>query len=272
MQSLTRRKLTQCAAAGLAIFSIMGLVGGCPIFGSPDPTPEFESSAVVKWNEVMLAAVRNGSPRPTVVARSSFIVQNSIYDAWAQYDRQANGVITRDLRRPINERTDANKQRAVSFAAYRSLLDQFPEYEVQTGAFTQLLTDLGYDPAKAASTDTSKPEGIGNVCALAVLNFRQFDGANEANNYPTSSTNDTFPAAYLPVNCADDAMACGVNGARFNPNRWQPLRVPTGKLTNESGQPIFDAAMPSSFIDQKFLTRSGAASSRLPSRRTTSSP
>lgn len=249
-----RGQSARWVAISLATVASTGLMGGCPFLGSTDTTPIFETSAVVKWNEVMLAAVRNGSPRPTVVARSSFIVQNSVYDAWAQYDGTANGVITRNLRRPASERTDANKEKAISFAAYKALLDQFPAYEVQFGAFTRLLTDLGYDPADAASTDTTKPEGIGNVCAQAVLDFRQSDGSNESNNYPSSSTNDTFPTTYSPVNCADDAAACGVNGADFDLNRWQPLRVPTGKLTNSSGRPIFDPTIPSSFTDQTFLT------------------
>lgn len=38
-------------------------------------------SVVVLWNEVMLAAVRSGPPRPTVIARSLFMVHAAIYDA-----------------------------------------------------------------------------------------------------------------------------------------------------------------------------------------------
>lgn len=257
MNDWMRGRSARWAAISLAIAG-MGQLGGCPLFDllnpATDTTTIFDTSAVVKWNEAMLAAVRNGTVRPTVVARSSFIVHNAIYDAWAQYDETANGVITRDLRRPASERTDANKQKAISFAAYNALLDQFPGYEVQFGGFTRLLNDLGYDAADATSTDTTKPEGIGNACAQAVLDFRQTDGANEAGNYPPTSTNTAFPTAYAPVNCADDASDCGVNGASFEPNRWQPLRVPTGKLTNSSGQPIFDPADSTSFADQKFLT------------------
>ncbi len=246
-----------CATAAVALTT--GMMGGCPLLDILFPTPDdtttlFDTSAVVKWNEVMLSAVRNGVVRPTVVARSTFIVHNAIYDAWAQYDSVANGVITRDLRRPESEHTDANKQKAISFAAYRALLDQFPAHETNTGAYTRLLMDLGYDPDDADSTDTSTPEGIGNTCAQAILDFRQDDGSNETNNYPTTSTNDTFPTAYAPVNSADPTAANAPCGASFDTNRWQPLRVPNGTLVDSSGTPIVDDADPTTFSDQRFLT------------------
>lgn len=240
------------AGLGLTAFGATGLLGGCPV--TPDLTTIFETSAVVKWNELMLSAVRNGGPRPTVVARSTFIVHNAIYDAWAQYDSVANGVITTNLRRPSSEHTLANKQKAISFAAYRALLDQFPAFEVQTGAYSRLLTDLGYNPAEATSTDTTTPAGIGNVCAQAILDFRQTDGSNEANNYPGNSTNAVLTTPYAPVNCADDTMACGIGGASFDPNRWQPLRVPNGTLLDSNGNPTFDPLDPTTFSDQRFLT------------------
>ncbi|MFN2118168.1 MAG: vanadium-dependent haloperoxidase [Candidatus Promineifilaceae bacterium] len=43
-------------------------------------------------------------------------------------------------------------------------------------------------------------------------------------------------------------------GPDYDPNHWQPLRVPTGIVTDEYGQPVADAAIPESFNDQVFLT------------------
>ena len=227
---------------------------GCPgLFPVPDDdTKLFEVSAVVRWNEVMLAAVRNGRPRPTVVARSTFIVHTAIYDAWALYDDKATPLhANASLRRPESEHTDANKLKAISFAAYKALLDQFPAYETQTGAFTRLLNDLGF--SASSSTDTATPEGIGNIAAQTVLDFRQNDGANEAGNY-AQITSTTFPSLYAPVNSADPSASNAPGGATFNRDRWQPLRVPTGELLDADENPIFDSADPTSFTDQSFLT------------------
>ena len=46
-----------------------------------------------------------------------------MYDAWAAYDDRAVGTqLGGALRRPASERTLANKERAISYAAYRALL------------------------------------------------------------------------------------------------------------------------------------------------------
>src|SRR5258708_32490438 len=61
-----------------------------------------------------------------MVARALAIVHTCIYDAWAAYDKRAVGTRFGDeLRRPKRERTLANKNEAISFAAYRALADLF---------------------------------------------------------------------------------------------------------------------------------------------------
>ena len=238
--------------------SVLALVAlcaaGCPgvVDVTPDETTIFDTSAVVKWNEVALAAVRNGPPRPTVIARTLYIVHNAMYDAWAAYDDVANGTQWGGtLRRPASERTVENKTAAISYAAHRALLDQFPAYETNTGAFTRLLNDLGFDVSD--STDTTTPAGIGNVAAQAILDFRQDDGANEAGNY-AQIMSETYPALYAPVNSPDDTSETGVGGDNFDPNKWQPLRVPTGKLLDADGNPTFDNADPTTYTDQGCLS------------------
>src|SRR5262245_63655880 len=89
------------------------------------------ASVVSDWNAVALAevrfskALRNGPP---IVARALAIVHTCMYDAWAAYDDVALGTTDTDVpagsrRQPIAERTDENKAKAVSFAAYRRALD-----------------------------------------------------------------------------------------------------------------------------------------------------
>jgi len=132
------------------------------------------------------------------------------------YDPTAVGTrLGASLRRPADERTDAYKSKAISYAAYRALLDLFP---ARSADFTGFMTTLGYDPADT-STDTTAPQGIGNVACNAVLEFRHADGSNQLGTHP----NDIGGAysdytGYQPVNSWD----------RVTDNlRWQPLCVPT---------------------------------------------
>jgi Domain of unknown function (DUF6851) len=113
------------------------------------------------------------------------------------------------LRRPADEATRANKTKAISFAAYRVLLDLFAS---QPQIFDTLMTGLGYDPLDL-STDIAEPSGIGNVVAKAILDFRHADGSNQLGGYADTT-------GYQPVNTPD---------AILDPNRWQPLRVADGQ-------------------------------------------
>ena len=62
-----------------------------------------------------------------MATRAVAIVHTCIYDAWAAYDEHAVGTQLRGaLRRPASERTLANKERAISYAAYRALVDVLP--------------------------------------------------------------------------------------------------------------------------------------------------
>ena len=170
-----------------------------------------EQSVVIKWDSAALEAVRRTHPGPPMVARQLAVAHTAMYDAWAAYD--ANAVGTRlggSLRRPANERTNENKKRAVSFAAYRALNDLFPSVpEVFAGVMQQ----LGFDGADA-SVDITTPAGIGNVAAAAVIAFRHNDGSNQLGDLAPGSYSDY--TGYQPVNTPDQ-----IN----DPNRWQPLLV-----------------------------------------------
>src|SRR6266849_1149804 len=81
------------------------------------------ATVVTDWNAAALVEVRlskslrNGPP---IVARALAIVHTCMYDAWAAYDGDAVGTTdTSGSRRLYTEgqRTDANKAKAISFAA-----------------------------------------------------------------------------------------------------------------------------------------------------------
>jgi hypothetical protein len=203
--------LARCATtAGLVVLLTLAAVRAPVAASNADPVLTRSDNVVLLWNEATLQAVRDTRPAPTVTARALAVVHASIYDAWAAYDARAVGTrLGATLRRPPAERTPASKQEAISYAAYRALVNLFP---AQAAAFDTLMAGLGYDPADA-SWDTS-PAGVGNRAAAAVLAYRAGDGANQAGGYADTT-------GYQPVNTPDEVL---------DADRWQPLRLPSGAI------------------------------------------
>ena len=173
-------------------------------------------SAAYEWLDVALEATAREhervAPRPTVGSRMLAIIVTAMYDAWAAYDEKAVGTRLGDkLRRPKNERTEANKRAAIAYATYHAMLDVFAEDKVW---LDEQMRKRGYDPNEN-TTDLSKPQGIGNVAAKAVIEYRHADGANQlgdelgGNGKPYSDY--TF---YRPVNSIDKII---------DPDCWQPI-------------------------------------------------
>src|SRR5690349_4989043 len=154
---------------------------------------------------------RNGA-RPTVLSRQMAIWATAMYDAWAAYDERAVGTrLGGALRRPAAERTLENRKKAISYASYRALLDVFPPDREH---LAREMVALGYDPADE-SLDPGTPQGVGNLAARAVLEYRRRDGSNQFGDEPGSSGkpySDT--SGYAPVNSPDEIV---------DPDRWQPI-------------------------------------------------
>jgi hypothetical protein len=179
--------------------------------------PSDSDDVVLRWDEQTLAAVRATKPGPTVVARALAVVHTAMYDAWAAYDAKALGTRTGgSLRRPSSEYTANYKSMAISYAAYRVLLDLFPS---QANNISGFMTALGYN-AGDTSTDPTTPQGIGNIVAQAVLDFRHDDGANQLADEPSGDPTKPYSdyTGYTPVN--DWNRVSDVY-------HWQPLCVPT---------------------------------------------
>jgi hypothetical protein len=225
---------------------------GCGPASQPVVIEPFELSVVVQWNEAALAAIRSGPPRPTVISRSMFMLHAAMYDAWAMYDATAVSlVIDPALRRPRAEHTPANKEAAVSQAAYQMLTRLFPIYEAKTRAFSRLMEQLGHQVVTLRDPQT--PAGIGVIAARELLAAREADGSNAAQNF-ADVTSAVYPILYAPVNSAVPEATNAPTADGFNPNHWQPLRVPRGKLYDPQGYPIADPADPDSYDDQEFMT------------------
>jgi membrane-associated phospholipid phosphatase len=218
-----RRPALVAVIVSALVLSTFGATAGAqsPPSDPNDPPPQYQinlygpspfDNVVLKWDEELLQAVRANpaGTGPTVTARALGVVHTAMFDAWAAYDARAIG--TRyggDLRRPPVERTLANKNKAISFAAYTTLVDLFPKRESD---FAKQMAELGYP---TDGSDTSTPAVIGTITAKAVIDFRHNDGANQLGDYADTT-------GYTPVNTPDKVVD------RW---RWQPLRVPLGTGT-----------------------------------------
>src|SRR5262245_59068124 len=135
-----------------------------------------EPTIAARWNQTLLEVVKSTRSSDVVTARALAVVHTAMFDAWACYDDKALATQTGAAwRRPASERSAANKEKAVSYAAFRALVDLFPS---QQDKLTQALTAMGYDPQDATS-DPATAAGIGNLAARMVLYARQRDGANQ---------------------------------------------------------------------------------------------
>jgi len=117
-------------------------------------------------------------------------------------------------RQPAVAGTPDNKVKAISYAAYRTLLDLFP---TQGSALNAVMTSLGYDPS-INSTDSSTPEGVGGLAASEVLTFRHADGSNQLGDIGSSVPYSDY-SGYTPINFPENLV---------DVNRWQPLRAADG--------------------------------------------
>jgi VCPO second helical-bundle domain/Domain of unknown function (DUF6851) len=204
--------------------------------------PRDSDNVILKWDEQLLSTIRAYPPQtgPTVTARALGILHTATYDAWAAYD--ATAVDTRQrlrtiptLRQPATERTLANKSKAISFAAYRVLMDLFPPTGTNTvPAYpskpnTYFVPDvlmkgappagLGYDPAETDGTQgvIDSPAEVGYAAADAVLSYRHMDTSNQLNNYANTTT-------YQPTNKWNELNPDPTKNGAWH---WQPLCVLT---------------------------------------------
>jgi hypothetical protein len=200
-------QLCYALAAVLAVFA-------------PVAAAQSSSNVVIEWDNAALQGVRDGTLGPPMVARAMAIIHTCMYDAWAAYDPKATGTqLGGSLRTVPAMRTHANKNKAISFAAYRAAIDLFA-WDKAT-VFDPLMAKLGYDVADT-STDTRTPAGIGNVACAAVLAFRHTDGSNQLGDLTASGIPYADYTGYKPLNLPSTVPVSDLSTV-LDPNRWQPL-------------------------------------------------
>lgn len=227
--TLTRRQLVGAAVAGGVALALPARVRATP------PGPTYGTgpgdSVVLRWNDAFLQGVRESRLGPPMVARALAVAHTCVYDAWAAYDRSAVGTqLGAGLRRPPADRTPANREAAMSFAAYRAAVDLFPGSRATV--FDPLMRELGYSPSDT-STSFDSPAGVGNVAAAAVLAFRHGDGANQLGDHADGLPGVPYSdyTGFVPANDPMDPLEPFVLDAVHDPSAWQPLSYFDGSGT-----------------------------------------
>jgi PAP2 superfamily len=177
----------------------------------------YAKSQALQWNEITIDAIRSGTLGPPMVARVLSIVHTAMYDAWAPFDMFALASLpgaTRRFRRSRHSaETIQNKEIAVSFAAYRCLVDLYP---AQANVFATHMQARGLDVNDVGQT-ADTPQGVGNAAAAILLAARHRDGSNQLGDLNPVAYSDY--SGYQPVNTATSVV---------DPNRWQPQTFSTG--------------------------------------------
>jgi len=149
----------------------------------------------------------------TLILRATTLITNVWFDATAPYHPTAVGVYSHLGRRPASESaTERNINIALLVGSYRVLMALAPN---RAQVWNDMMDSVGLYPV-SSSTDTSTPEGLGNVAAQGVLIGRINDGMNTL-GYDDGRTFNPEPfsdyTGYKPVN---DAYTLR------DPSRWQP--------------------------------------------------
>ncbi len=184
--------------------------------------PKGAANLAYKWGKVALEATANDTekfrPRPTVTSRILGLICTAEFDAWSRFDGKARPVFLQNVERVKEaDRTLQNKEKAISYAAYRTMLTYYFSDSVM---LRNKMKEFGYDPDNI-SVDPSTPEGIGNLAAKAVTEARMHDGANQDGTMP-GSNGKTYSdyTGYKPVNSADTLNKL---------EHWQPKYFSDGK-------------------------------------------
>lgn len=183
-------------------------------------------SAARVWDEALLDAIRRDTPAPTVHARNLFHTSAAMWDAWAAYDPQAEGYFVHE-KLPSDD-VEADRDAAISYAAYRLLLYRYSRAAGLQETFDQLastMESLCYR-IDYTRTEGDDPAALGNRIAAAAIASGRSDGSLEETRYVDTD--------YQPVN--PPMVVASPGTVMSDPNRWQPLAL--SQLVAQNGLPI----------------------------------
>ncbi len=213
-----------------------GLLMAIPEAFAINPT---NTNIVVFWDSVATTRIKfNPQLGPIGDALMGAGLHNCIYNAWATYSNTSVNSFHTTNRRPESERTDENKAKAISFAAYRFLCDRFPDNDSKV-IFNNAMQSMGYNVADE-SFDESTPAGIGNKAANDVIEERSKDGSNY-NGKLNGKGAYSDHTGYVPVNAPLEF--CNPSNSESNAKfvlpkdifAWSPLKNPAGVIQKFAG-------------------------------------
>lgn len=176
-----------------------------------------EKILTLQWNQLALDAIKYSCTSPPLAARALAMVHTAMYDAWSVYQdcNISTGTALYIKIRDEENCKKENQHKAFSYAAFRVLTELFwlglpPSHK---NMFRHFMCELGYDPDDTG-IDCTSPEGVGNLAATIVIEFRSGDGANAHATLHKPGWSDY--TCYTPVNTWDKLNDL---------NHWQPLRT-----------------------------------------------
>ncbi|RYZ46727.1 MAG: haloperoxidase, partial [Sphingobacteriales bacterium] len=181
----------------------------------PETSAMGERSLAFRWGDIAMKCTANDTerfrPRPTITSRYLALIWTAVYDAWSRYDDRCEPLyLTAVQRRPAGDRNISNKEIAVSYAAFRSMLMFFPDDSL---LLSNMMLQLKLDPSDT-SLNSNTPVGIGNLAARTVSSARLYDGSNQTGTENGINQQPyTDYTSYLPANTVD---------VLHKPGRWQP--------------------------------------------------
>jgi hypothetical protein len=140
------------------------------------------------------------------------------HEIYCIYNDKCVGFIldTNELRRPIEEHTRENINKATTLSLYRFSVSVVPEAKAE---FAKFLIDNGYDP-EDGNQNLDNPAGVGNYVFEKTFNYFTTDGSNklgDANGREFNRRNYSDSTGYQPKNSYFD----DIND--IDPDKWTPL-------------------------------------------------
>ena len=173
------------------------------------PSVDPEVSVARLWDEALLDAVRRDFPAPTVHARNLYHASAAMWDAWAAYEPDADGVFYTGKASAAD--VAAARDEAVSYAAYRLLGHRYRDAAGGAASlrrFDELMAELCY-PWALEATDGDSPASLGNRVAATIIEATMDDGSREAQGYTSRD--------YVRAQRAHDRAAAGHAHGRPRP-------------------------------------------------------
>lgn len=201
-----------CFSVLLISFILFGSSCNTPSSITGNNNPQGKDNIAYFWAEVALEATARDTerfnPRPTITSRYLGLIFTSVFDAWSVYDNTAHPVYLKNKNKESG--TLMSKEIAVSYAAYKTLLEYYPNDSIY---FKNKLLELRLNPNLELIKKNS-PAYYGLQAANDVIEARKNDGSNQ---YGFRSSDGTTPyqdyTNYQPINSAD---------VNVDINRWQP--------------------------------------------------